>query len=159
MTTPDVHTAGQSAGDLARFLAERDVHCPSCGYNLRGLAADRCPECGQTLVLSELGDPRPGALQGTPATVTGALALIGLTAVLGPLAIGLITVAAVGTGTPMERVSMVLCGVSAGGLLAGTWQMLLAPLRRPGGNVRRIGVVLVVGGVFGMFVFGSLLMS
>jgi hypothetical protein len=26
--------------------AERDVHCPRCGYNLRGLTEPRCPECG-----------------------------------------------------------------------------------------------------------------
>jgi len=24
----------------------QDVFCQSCGYNLRGLTGDRCPECG-----------------------------------------------------------------------------------------------------------------
>lgn len=30
---------------LEQFLAERDVPCPSCGYNLHALKADHCPEC------------------------------------------------------------------------------------------------------------------
>ncbi|HEX3357436.1 MAG TPA: hypothetical protein VHS31_10735 [Tepidisphaeraceae bacterium] len=27
--------------------ASRDPLCPSCGYNLRGLSSNRCPECGE----------------------------------------------------------------------------------------------------------------
>ena len=37
--------------DLAGWLADRDVPCPLCGYNLRGLAGNRCPECGRELRL------------------------------------------------------------------------------------------------------------
>ncbi|HLO42059.1 MAG TPA: hypothetical protein VK176_13620 [Phycisphaerales bacterium] len=40
-----------SESDLATFLADRDVLCPSCKYNLRGLKESRCPECNQELVL------------------------------------------------------------------------------------------------------------
>jgi predicted Zn-ribbon and HTH transcriptional regulator len=29
------------------YLAEHDVECPACGYNLRGLPDDVCPECGE----------------------------------------------------------------------------------------------------------------
>ncbi len=36
---------------LERFVAGRDVFCPACGYNLRDLHTDRCPECGDELVL------------------------------------------------------------------------------------------------------------
>ena len=43
---------GHDADDLTRWLADRDVPCPLCGYNLRGLTGDRCPECGQPLRLS-----------------------------------------------------------------------------------------------------------
>jgi hypothetical protein len=44
------------SGDLSRMTfwprpggrapIERDVFCPQCGYNLRGLTAGNCPECG-----------------------------------------------------------------------------------------------------------------
>lgn len=36
---------------LHAFLADRDVPCPNCGYNLRGLVTTHCPECRQELVL------------------------------------------------------------------------------------------------------------
>ena len=36
---------------LAGFLATRDVKCPLCGYNLRGLTSGRCPECGGPLTV------------------------------------------------------------------------------------------------------------
>jgi hypothetical protein len=36
---------------LRDFLHERDVRCPVCGYNLRGVASDHCPECGARLDL------------------------------------------------------------------------------------------------------------
>jgi hypothetical protein len=41
-------------GDLAliEFLADRDVACPLCQYNLRGLRSSRCPECGRELRLT-----------------------------------------------------------------------------------------------------------
>jgi len=34
---------------LNKFLAGRDVSCPTCGYNLRDLRGDQCPECGHSL--------------------------------------------------------------------------------------------------------------
>ena len=36
---------------LVRFLADRDAPCPVCRYNLRGLAADTCPECAAPIRL------------------------------------------------------------------------------------------------------------
>jgi hypothetical protein len=36
---------------LRTFLAEADVPCPGCGYNLRGLTGQTCPECSQALAL------------------------------------------------------------------------------------------------------------
>ena len=36
---------------LERFVSGRDVPCPGCGYSLRDLRTDRCPECGDGLEL------------------------------------------------------------------------------------------------------------
>jgi DNA-directed RNA polymerase subunit RPC12/RpoP len=43
---------GDESGELLRqFLAERNVFCPQCEYNLRDLTGERCPECGEKIVL------------------------------------------------------------------------------------------------------------
>ena len=48
---------------LLLFVRGRDVWCPGCAYNLRDLASDRCPECGQELEVSlRLVEPRQGLL-------------------------------------------------------------------------------------------------
>ncbi len=55
---------------LNQFLAERDLPCPLCAYNLRGLTSGACPECGSEVELSVgLSEPRMGAF------VTGAVGL------------------------------------------------------------------------------------
>lgn len=59
---------------LAAFLAQHDVACPDCDYNLRGLDKPRCPECGAALTVtvtlrshaspgaaSTIGPPAPSA--------------------------------------------------------------------------------------------------
>jgi hypothetical protein len=52
----------KGAEQLRSFLAQTDVPCPSCDYNLRGLLSDRCPECNQKLVLHvTLAEPRQRA--------------------------------------------------------------------------------------------------
>jgi hypothetical protein len=30
-------------------MSRVDLHCPQCGYNLRGIESDACPECGMTI--------------------------------------------------------------------------------------------------------------
>ncbi len=42
---------------LAAYLATHDAPCLGCGYNLRGLAEPRCPECGREATLHELTNP------------------------------------------------------------------------------------------------------
>src|SRR5436305_5139677 len=37
---------------LVEYLGTRDVACPRCAYNLRGLTSSRCPECGKELQLN-----------------------------------------------------------------------------------------------------------
>jgi len=39
---------------LREYLAEQDVTCPNCGYNLRGLSASKCPECGSAPDIHEI---------------------------------------------------------------------------------------------------------
>lgn len=43
---------------LREYLAERDVLCPFCGYNLRGLQDAVCPECGRFLRITLTDTPR-----------------------------------------------------------------------------------------------------
>ncbi len=44
----------EDADRLRQFLAGHNVLCPGCGYNLRDLQSNLCPECGRYLVTSEL---------------------------------------------------------------------------------------------------------
>lgn len=39
---------------LITYLAAHNVPCPGCGYNLRGLVSQECPECARQLVLQEI---------------------------------------------------------------------------------------------------------
>jgi len=44
---------------MVEYVASRDVPCPCCGYNLRGLTGTRCPECNEELVLRVgMAEPR-----------------------------------------------------------------------------------------------------
>lgn len=55
---------------LEVFVAERDVPCPGCGYNLRGLGGSVCPECGLEVRLGvQLEEPAMGALMVTLAAL------------------------------------------------------------------------------------------
>ncbi len=44
---------------LASYLRDRDVPCPGCGYNLRGITTDRCPECSRAIALHVMGASTP----------------------------------------------------------------------------------------------------
>ena len=50
MTVADSVQSDEAA--LLDFLRDRDVPCPLCAYNLRGLTSPRCPECGHELHLT-----------------------------------------------------------------------------------------------------------
>lgn len=51
------------AGLLREYLRGRSTPCPGCGYDLCDLTDNRCPECGQALVLRvNLVEPRFGQL-------------------------------------------------------------------------------------------------
>jgi predicted amidophosphoribosyltransferase len=42
---------------MAKRPIESGLECPSCGYNLKSLTSSRCPECGNTFVVSASKDP------------------------------------------------------------------------------------------------------
>ncbi|MCK6477079.1 MAG: hypothetical protein L6Q35_09645 [Phycisphaerales bacterium] len=64
--TPDGASQGADGGDgrspvpdnvlLRQFLATRSAECPVCGYDLKALPTDRCPECSSSLRLGVYSD-------------------------------------------------------------------------------------------------------
>jgi hypothetical protein len=46
--------ATPSDADSSREAIQEDLHCPDCGYSLRGLEERRCPECGLPFDPAEL---------------------------------------------------------------------------------------------------------
>ncbi len=48
---PEQSQQSDEARLLQEFLSNRDLPCPVCGYNMRGLESNKCPECGATLDL------------------------------------------------------------------------------------------------------------
>ena len=48
---PEGDRAQQESELLKQLLALREIPCPVCGYNLRGIESDKCPECGAKLDL------------------------------------------------------------------------------------------------------------
>lgn len=78
-------TDGEETRALRAYLAERDCPCPNCGYNLRGLAGERCPECNQALRLGvELGEPGVGRFLAVllPLAIAGGAFAIGLSIIV-----------------------------------------------------------------------------
>lgn len=41
---------------LIQYLADNDIPCPRCRYNLKGTTTNQCPECGFKLKLQLVGD-------------------------------------------------------------------------------------------------------
>ena len=50
---------GMSRGEAVRAeAAGADLYCPRCGYNLRGIESERCPECGGEVDRAKLSASR-----------------------------------------------------------------------------------------------------
>ncbi|MCL4221515.1 MAG: hypothetical protein KJZ65_09090 [Phycisphaerales bacterium] len=110
---------------LERFLADHDAPCPGCGYNLRGLEGDQCPECGERLELRiGMADPKLSQFIG---------GLIGLAAGLGFHGLFLIWVgyvAAVGTFSMWDALPPLVVGLVVSSAALFAWTGLRARMRR-----------------------------
>jgi hypothetical protein len=145
-----------AAAMLRAYLAERDEPCPNCGYNLRGLGSERCPECDQRLVLSvQVAEPRMGML------LAGVVGLMAMGAPGAAVAALTLTLSVWHQDWPPRDIlfwAMVYPGVCGGALLAGAWLLGRRRGRRwlrslPPERASRVvgwcwGASLVVGGVF-----------
>lgn len=88
---------------LTSFLSSRDVPCPACDYNLRGLTAEHCPECSRRLVLS--------VSLAEPPIVPYVLATVGLAACGAAFALmilGVLTISVLDNGFPRGDEAVVL---------------------------------------------------
>ncbi len=83
--TAETNRIEQQPADLALPADEPELHCPHCGYNLRGLPEDRCPECGEAFdrqelvrLLTEEDQPLPHGQSPSEAFAIGKLAFASL---------------------------------------------------------------------------------
>lgn len=132
--------------ELRRYLAERDVPCPGCGYNLRGLGENCCPECGRELSYRELSRERPRGLIDTVSVGVDLLRYGLLLLISVPIAIALIATGLFRSGPLERRVALVVAGLAAICMVIGSWPILRAP-KSPWGNVQRKSVVLFAIGL------------
>ena len=125
----DTATATATATDefLRRYLADRDAECPGCGYNVRGLTTDICPECGQALVLSlRVREPKQAAM------IAGLVGLSMGAGFGGLLLVYLAIVIIVGSpGTPPEMFWIVnTAGLIVHGVAIAGWLRYWTAIRR-----------------------------
>lgn len=127
MPTP---RAGEDPEAVRRFLAARDVPCPACSYNLRGLAALVCPECGIPISMDVLR--LAVRRQGGPAVVIGGIGVMMFAVMALPTAAFFLLMAGgmmVGTRVGTFAASIaVLIGLGVTGLLLFGGPLLVARL-------------------------------
>ncbi len=56
-TNPDSPQPKGTQSQDTNDAIDRDIFCQTCGYNLRGLTSNRCPECGSSFEHIRGGDP------------------------------------------------------------------------------------------------------
>ena len=126
---------------------EPELLCPHCGYNLRGLPEDRCPECGRPFDrarLLELADPKPRA----PADEAGRPLGPWRVAVLAAFAPGRLAASmpaqpdpALGIGCTLIYDFVILVGLACGPLCLC---MAIVPFARGGPNTQELSTLLTL---------------
>lgn len=126
---------------LVRFVQGRDVACPGCGYNVRNLRADCCPECGEKLQLRlGLVEPRRAAL------IAGLVGLAAGAGLGGLLLIYAALVIAFGrSGDWGDFLIVVGGGFVTHGALLGLWIRYWNTIRRAKPVARRMMVIACWG--------------
>lgn len=120
--------------DLRAFLADRDVACPLCGYNLRGLTSDGCPECGQRLTLSvALAEPRQRAFI---AGVVGISLSLGFCAMLLAWVVLMLVRRGARSGPNLIEILPVVLGTVVASILLWGWIKFRPRLMRMDGDAR-----------------------
>lgn len=134
--------------ELRAYLMDRDLPCPGCGYNLRGLPGRVCPECRQELRLTVgLAEPRIGALVACMAPLFAGVGAAGALLTV----VGILIVMA-GRGMPRGDEAIVLIWLPLGciftcGAAAAVWcsRQGRARFRRQSRGMRRWIVVGCIG--------------
>ncbi|MFG0275964.1 MAG: hypothetical protein ACF8QF_13010 [Phycisphaerales bacterium] len=156
--------AAQSRTALRAFVALHDIACPTCGFNLRGCAEERCPECGETYgAYLALGPPtavfrdRASVLRTVGATLLAVVAV----AHLSVGAVGLIAAFASAFsfgvyGGWTEVIGHLVAGAAAAGLLAAD-RIVGAAAPRARELVRILAIVAIA--LLGAFSLAPALLS
>lgn len=106
--TPPISPDPEADDLLLRFVAERDIDCPRCGYNVRRLTRPICPECEEPLTLAlksrrmHIGWLMTAVAPGFFSGIAAVLLLIPLVMQSG------------GGGVPAEAVLLLLFGFGSG---------------------------------------------
>jgi hypothetical protein len=125
---------------LERYLADRDIVCPGCAYNLRGLTSDRCPECGDRLELSlRLVEPKQAPLIAGLVGLSAGAGLGGLLLIYGAIVSWMLRPNAPGWGR-FFWVNAIGCAVHLIALLV--WIRYWHPIRRMNPWGRRMLVII-----------------
>jgi hypothetical protein len=109
------------ADELRAFLAGRDVECPQCGYNLRGLRGAACPECGSALSFRMLRNlerqKKVGALDVRRARWGWTVVVVGFLLLIAGLAVGIVP------ANPFVTILIAVCLLAAAGAVRGRFEI------------------------------------
>jgi hypothetical protein len=113
---------------LHQFLRGRDVACPSCGYNLRDLPGDRCPECGQVIALRlQMAEPKLAAMLTGLIGISAGAGLNGLLLIYFMMMVFVVRRRAPGMG---YFLAFNLVGFAVEGTALAAWLLLWRRIRR-----------------------------